>query len=80
MEELELEQDEVCLTRTELEQWAIVSWAIWNARNKYCYVDTQAHPESILRSALSLLHEYQSLMANQTDGLVFSWLFFAFFL
>ena len=45
-------QDEVCLTRTELERWAIVSWAIWNARNKYCFVDTQAHPESILRSAL----------------------------
>ncbi|KAK9988994.1 hypothetical protein SO802_029233 [Lithocarpus litseifolius] len=45
--------------------WAIVSWAIWNARNKYCFEDTQAHPESSLRSALSLLHEYQSLMANQ---------------
>ena len=34
------------LTRIELEQWAIVSWAIWNARNKYCFVDTQAHPKA----------------------------------
>ena len=25
------------LTPQELEQWATVSWAIWNARNKFCF-------------------------------------------
>ena len=32
------------LTQQELEQWAI-----WNARNKFCFGKTQWHPEQILR-------------------------------
>ena len=29
------------LNQQELEQWATVSWAIWNARNKFCFEKTQ---------------------------------------
>ena len=53
------------LTQDELEQWGMIMWAIWNARNKYCFEDIQTHPESILCSVKSLLHEYQTLMADQ---------------
>lgn len=53
------------LTWDELEQWGMITWAIWNARNKHCFEDIQTHPEVILRSAKSLQHEYQTLMADQ---------------
>lgn len=42
------------LTRKDMEQWAITSLAIWNARNKY-YSEEQ--PEAILRGASYLLGE-----------------------
>ena len=29
------------LNQQELEQWATVSWATWNARNKFCFEKTQ---------------------------------------
>ena len=59
------------LNQPELEQWATVSWAIWNARNKFCFEKTQRHPEQILREATGFLAEYQRLNAAQVqkDGL-----------
>ena len=59
------------LNQQELEQWATVSWAIWNARNKFCFEKTQRHPEQILREATGFLAEYQRLNAAQVqkDGL-----------
>lgn len=53
------------LIRKEMEYWAITSWAIWNARNKYYFEDTQAQLEAILRGATSLLDEYKTLVENQ---------------
>lgn len=53
------------LTWDELEQWGMIMQAIWNASNKHFFEDIQTHPEAILRSAKSLLHEYQTLMADQ---------------
>lgn len=53
------------LNRTELEQWAMIAWGIWNARNKLCFENTHAHPKATLRGAMSFLHEYQNLIANQ---------------
>lgn len=47
-----------------MEYWAITSWAIWNARNKYYFEDTQAQLEAILRGATSLLDEYKTLVEN----------------
>ena len=29
----------------EMELWAVLSWAIWNARNKICFEDDQAQPD-----------------------------------
>ena len=49
------------LTTEEMEVWAIVSWAIWNARNRYLFDKKQAQPNDILRGAMTLLHEHQRL-------------------
>ena len=35
------------LTKNEMEVWAIVSWAIWNARNKYIFDRKQTHPATV---------------------------------
>ena len=34
------------LSTLELEKWAVVSWRIWNARNKVYFERVQAHPKS----------------------------------
>nr|POF25616.1 putative ribonuclease h protein [Quercus suber] len=53
------------LNQTELEQWVVIAWGIWNARNKFCFKNTHAHPGTTLRGTMSFLHEYQNLVANQ---------------
>ena len=45
----------------ELEKWAVMAWAIWNARNKY-YFEHVHHPWLIMEGASGLLKEYQRLM------------------
>ena len=45
------------LTKNEMEVWAIVSWAIWNARNRYIFDRKQTHPSNILRGAMTLLQD-----------------------
>ena len=45
----------VRLTQQELEHWATVAWAIWNASNKFCFEKIQPHPEYILREATGFL-------------------------
>lgn len=49
----------------ELEVWAILAWAIWNARNKFYFERVQPKPEVILENAMGLLAEYQRLTAAQ---------------
>ena len=49
------------LATKELEVWAIASWSIWNARNRYLFDKKQSQPLDILHGALSLLQEYQRL-------------------
>ena len=53
------------LSIVKLERWAVISWAIWNARNKYYFVKIQTHPKEILSGALGFLLEYQTFMAAQ---------------
>ena len=48
------------LPQFDVECWAVMSWAIWNARNKFYFEKFQAHPRSILNGALGFLDEYQS--------------------
>uniref|UniRef100_A0A7N2N5L9 Reverse transcriptase zinc-binding domain-containing protein n=1 Tax=Quercus lobata TaxID=97700 RepID=A0A7N2N5L9_QUELO len=38
--------DKLC--KMELEQWAVLSWSIWNARNKFYFEKLQTHPKVIL--------------------------------
>jgi hypothetical protein len=47
------------LSRSEFEQWAMICWAIWNARNRYVFEGVQDHPSKILESASKLLNDYQ---------------------
>ena len=58
----------VKLTQQELEHQATVAWAIWNARNKFCFEKVKWHPEYILREATGFLQEYQCLNATQVPG------------
>ena len=49
------------LDRKELELWAITSWSLWNARNRFQFKHVQTHPSEIFKQADSLLKEYQRL-------------------
>ena len=53
------------LSKLELERWAVTTWAICNARNKFYFQQVQTHPTVILEGANGLLKEYQRLMATQ---------------
>ena len=47
------------LSRKEFELWAMVTWSIWNARNRFYFEASQTPPHAILKSAKTLLDEYQ---------------------
>ena len=47
------------LTGKEMETWATVAWAIWNARNRFCFEEKQSQPQDILQGASTLLQDYQ---------------------
>ena len=51
------------LPEMELDRWATISWALWNARNKYYFEHVQQHPKVILEGALGFLAVYQRLLA-----------------
>ena len=51
----------VALKTKELEVWAIVSWSIWNARNKYHFDKKQTQSCDILRGTVTLRQDYQRL-------------------
>ena len=46
----------------DVEKWAVTTWAIWNARNKYYFEQVQPHPRDIMRQANGFLQEYQRFM------------------
>ncbi|KAJ8641777.1 hypothetical protein MRB53_018471 [Persea americana] len=46
------------LSREELEEWAVLSWSIWNARNSFIHNGTQVCPPAIFDKGMSLLHEF----------------------
>ena len=52
----------------ELEVWATLSWAIWNARNKFYFKRVQLQQKFILDNALNLLIEYRCLTEAQRQG------------
>ena len=40
------------LSQLELEIWAVIAWAIWNAWNKFYFEHIQTHPKSIFDGAI----------------------------
>ena len=36
-----------CLSQQDLKKWAVISWGIWNARNKFYFEKIQLHPKVI---------------------------------
>ena len=56
------------LSRSDLEKWAVTSWAIWNARNKFYFEKTQSHPSNILKGAIGYLQGYQQLSVAQQNS------------
>ena len=56
------------LPQLELDRWATISWALWNARNKYYFEHVQQHPRVLLEGALGFLAEYQRLMAAMNNS------------
>ena len=51
------------LTKMELDRWATISWAIWNARNKFYFEKIQQHLKAIMEGEIGYLDEYQKLAA-----------------
>ena len=47
------------LSRKDFELWAMVTWSKWNARNRFYFEASQTPPHAILKSAETLLDEYQ---------------------
>ena len=56
------------LSRVELEVWVMISWSLWNARNRFHFDHLQSHPDMIVQSATSLLEEYQRLAGTLPPG------------
>ena len=56
------------LLRAELEGWAIVSWSIWNARNRYIHEGIQACPSDIVDKGLGVLQEFQNCQSVQVQS------------
>ena len=45
----------------ELEDWTLLTWAIWNARNKFIFEGHQDHPSHIFHTPCTLFQEYQQI-------------------
>ena len=52
------------LTKKDLEQWAALSWALWNARNKVYFEKVQPQPKAIVEGVLMLLETYQRVAVS----------------
>ena len=50
------------LSGKEFELWAMITWALWNARNRIHFQHTQTHPTEILKQANELMMDYQKLV------------------
>ena len=49
----------------DMERCAMISWVIWNARNKLHFEKTQVPPKVIFDGAVGFLEGYQKLMIAQ---------------
>ncbi|KAK9993090.1 hypothetical protein SO802_022793 [Lithocarpus litseifolius] len=51
------------LPKKELEVWAMISWSLWNAHNKFHFEQVRTHLAGIHHGAMAFLEEYQRHMA-----------------
>ena len=56
------------LPQLELERWATISWATWNARNKFYFDKVQQHSKMVFEAANWFLSEYQRLCVTQRSN------------
>uniref|UniRef100_A0A2N9GD29 Reverse transcriptase domain-containing protein n=1 Tax=Fagus sylvatica TaxID=28930 RepID=A0A2N9GD29_FAGSY len=47
------------LKKEEVENWAVVAWSLWNARNRWIHEGVQSSLESIVDRGVSLLRDYK---------------------
>ena len=47
------------LKKEVVENWAVVAWSLWNARNRWIHEGVQSSLESIVDRGVSLLHDYK---------------------
>jgi hypothetical protein len=48
----------------ELEKWAVTTWSLWNARNKFIHEGIQSQPESIVDREASLRSDFQKFSSK----------------
>lgn len=58
-------RDQIYKCSNKAEEWVVMAWAIWNAKNKFYFQQVQTHPRVILEEAKGLLEEYHRLLAAQ---------------
>uniref|UniRef100_A0A2N9ELG4 Reverse transcriptase zinc-binding domain-containing protein n=1 Tax=Fagus sylvatica TaxID=28930 RepID=A0A2N9ELG4_FAGSY len=52
-------------SKAEVEEWALISWAIWSARNRFIFEGHHQSPQQIRSEALILLRDFRQ--ANTAD-------------
>ncbi|XP_075636855.1 uncharacterized protein LOC142609114 [Castanea sativa] len=55
------------LLKAKLEQWVVLSWAIWTTRNKFYFEKFQTPPKVIVEGALATLEICQQVAATQAS-------------
>ena len=50
-----------CSINEELQEWFMISWAVWDARNRYVFDNTQLQPTTILSTTLKYLEDFKKV-------------------
>jgi hypothetical protein len=57
-----------CSTNEELQEWFMISWAVWDARNRYVFDNTQLQPTTILSTTLKYLEDFKKVVKSGASG------------
>ena len=55
-------------SREELAEWALMAWAIWNARNRFVFETHQSPPMQIMNEAVLLGKDYLVARSSVAHG------------
>ena len=53
------------LPREELEEWALLSWSIWNAQNSFIHEKSSIRPMVVYEKSLDLLKDFKQSQVFQ---------------